>query len=42
MTATTRPATTGLQPALPKPMYVDRAHWEREREQVLFASWFCV
>jgi phenylpropionate dioxygenase-like ring-hydroxylating dioxygenase large terminal subunit len=42
MTATTRPATTGLQPALPKPMYVDREHWEREREQVLFASWFCV
>jgi glycine betaine catabolism A len=31
-----------LQPALPKAMYVDPAHFEREREQVLFRSWFCV
>jgi len=31
-----------LQPALPKHMYVDSAHWEQERDSVLYASWFCV
>jgi Rieske 2Fe-2S family protein len=31
-----------LQPALPKQMYVDPAHWEIERERVLLDSWFCV
>jgi Rieske 2Fe-2S family protein len=31
-----------LQPALPKYMYVDHQHWLHEREQVLYASWFCV
>ena len=32
----------GLQPALPKGMYVDEDHWLRERELVLRSSWFCV
>ncbi len=36
------PASDRLQPALPKAMYVDESHWLREREQVLFDSWFCV
>ncbi len=31
-----------LQPALPKYMYVDQAHFEQERENVLYRSWFCV
>lgn len=31
-----------LQPALPKSMYVDQQHFERERDRVLFRSWFCV
>ena len=31
-----------LQPALPRPMYVDPAHFDLERERVLFRSWFCV
>ena len=31
-----------LQPALPKAMYVDHEHFARERELVLFDSWFCV
>jgi phenylpropionate dioxygenase-like ring-hydroxylating dioxygenase large terminal subunit len=31
-----------LQPALPKDMYVDQAHFEQERDQVLFRSWFCI
>ena len=31
-----------LQPALPKATYVDPQHFAREREQVLFRSWFCV
>jgi Rieske 2Fe-2S family protein len=35
-------STTALQPALPKDMYVDEAHWRRERDQVLYSSWFCV
>ena len=30
-----------LQEALPREMYVDRAHWERERELVLYREWFC-
>jgi len=30
-----------LQAALPKAMYVDPAHWERERE-LLLNSWFAV
>ncbi len=32
----------GLQPALPRHMYVDEAHWRRERDEVLASSWFCV
>ena len=31
-----------LQPALPKAMYVDPVHFARERDLVLFDSWFCV
>jgi phenylpropionate dioxygenase-like ring-hydroxylating dioxygenase large terminal subunit len=31
-----------LQPALPKHMYVDPGHWTLERDEVLYASWFCV
>jgi Rieske 2Fe-2S family protein len=31
-----------LEPALPKRMYVDKHAFERERERVLFRSWFCV
>ena len=31
-----------LQPALPKAMYVDPEHFARERDRVLFDSWFCV
>ena len=31
-----------LQPALPKQMYVDPAEFARERDTVLFRSWFCV
>lgn len=31
-----------LQPALPRDMYVDAAHWEAEREAVLLDSWTCV
>lgn len=34
--------TTTLQPALPKHMYVDEAHWQRERDRVLHASWCCL
>jgi glycine betaine catabolism A len=34
-------AARQLEPALPKPMYVDERHWVTERDQVLFASWFC-
>jgi Rieske 2Fe-2S family protein len=30
-----------LQAALPARYYVDPAHWEREREQVLYRDWFC-
>ena len=33
---------TDLQPALPKRMYIDQDHFVREREDVLFRSWFCV
>lgn len=33
---------TPLQPALPKEMYVDAEHFARERDLVLFDSWFCV
>jgi glycine betaine catabolism A len=32
---------TELQAALPKEMYVDPAHWTRERDRVLFGEWFC-
>jgi Rieske 2Fe-2S family protein len=32
----------GLQPALPVGLYVDHEAWLRERERVLFRSWFCV
>ena len=31
-----------LQPALPRAMYVDAGHWQRERDQVLLSSWYCV
>ncbi len=31
-----------LQPVLPAGMYVDHQAWLRERERVLFRSWFCV
>src|SRR6478735_9984373 len=31
-----------LQPALSKAMYVDPAHFAKERDLVLFDSWFCV
>ncbi len=37
-----QPASSSLQPALPKHMYVDESHFQHEREQVLFRSWFCV
>ena len=30
-----------LEPALPATMYVDHDMWLRERENVLFRSWFC-
>lgn len=33
---------TDLQPALPKRMYVEQDHFVRERESILFRSWFCV
>ena len=33
---------SGLQAALPRAMYVDDAHWQRERDRVLFGEWFCV
>jgi Rieske 2Fe-2S family protein len=33
---------TELQAALPRAMYVDDVHWQRERDQVLFGEWFCV
>ncbi|CUR60206.1 conserved hypothetical protein [metagenome] len=33
---------TGLQPALPREMYVEQAAWEREREVVLMHEWTCV
>lgn len=44
---TTSPSETdvpagSLQPALPKAMYVDPEHFARERDVVLFSSWFCV
>ena len=32
----------GLQAALPRVMYVDAAHWSRERESVLYREWYCV
>jgi len=32
---------TGLQAALPRAHYVDASTWQRERDQVLHASWFC-
>jgi Rieske 2Fe-2S family protein len=46
MTSAARPAGNvlgpgGLQPALPKRMYVDEAQWQRERDRVLHSSWFC-
>ena len=37
------PAGSGdLQPALPRPMYVDERTFARERDRVLFGEWFCV
>ena len=46
MTSAARPAGNvlgpgGLQPALPKRMYVDEAEWRQERDRVLHSSWFC-
>jgi glycine betaine catabolism A len=38
----TQSGTGSLQPALPREMYVDEGHWQREREQVLFSEWVCV
>ena len=35
-------ASRRLEPALPAQMYVDHQAWLREREHVLFRSWFCV
>ncbi len=31
-----------MQAALPREMYVDPGHWERERDQVLLEEWLCV
>src|SRR5262245_15311079 len=36
------PSPRSLQPALPKAMYVDPEHFARERDDVLFTSWFCI
>jgi Rieske 2Fe-2S family protein len=33
---------TVLQAALPKQMYVDDAHWQVERDRVLFEGWYCI
>ena len=38
----TGPGARRLQPALPAELYVDHDAWLREREQVLYRSWFCV
>jgi glycine betaine catabolism A len=35
-------AARGLQPALPKSMYVDAGHFAVERDEILYTSWFCV
>jgi Rieske 2Fe-2S family protein len=32
----------GLEPALPREMYVDQQTWLAERETALFGQWFCV
>jgi Rieske 2Fe-2S family protein len=40
--ATLATGARSLQPALPKAMYVDPSHFARERDVVLFDSWFCV
>ncbi len=40
--ATLSTGAPSLQPALPKAMYVDPDHFARERDVVLFDSWFCV
>jgi glycine betaine catabolism A len=40
--ATLSAGARSLQPALPKAMYVDPDHFARERDVVLFDSWFCV
>src|SRR4051812_49329166 len=45
LTAGSHASTTSsrrLQPALPKQMYVDQQHFAKERDLVLFDSWFCV
>lgn len=39
---TTPLCRSGLQPSLPKAMYVDPEHFARERDGVLFDTWFCV
>ena len=31
----------GLQASLPREMYVGASHWERERDAVLYAEWYC-
>ena len=31
-----------LQAALPRELYVEETAWQRERESVLFAEWFCL
>jgi Rieske 2Fe-2S family protein len=33
---------TGLEPALPREMYVDQGAWTTERDAVLFGQWCCV
>jgi len=35
-------AGTGLEPALPREMYVDEAVWAAEREAALFGQWYCL
>ena len=42
LAATLSTGGPSLQPALPKAMYVDPDHFARERDVVLFDSWFCV
>jgi glycine betaine catabolism A len=42
MTDPQPPPSGNLQPALPRPMYVDGQAFARERDRVLFGEWFCV